>query len=413
MKKKWLVLLYLLFSAGTTLPFFVYSQTSGTVTANTEIDQLNSQIETKKKKIEQIQKSIDAYKAKISETQTQTISLKNQVNLLDNTISQVNLDVQATQEKLETLGLELKGLQLSIAEKTKIIERQKRILAELIRELRREDGKKMIEIMTVYSSLSDFYDRVNYVQTLEHNLGKTAKTLRLAKADLEVKHQTTKETKQDYQEIRTELEDKKLELRSQINYKQELLSETQASEQKYKTLVNSLKAQYQQTENEIGGIETQVRKKLAEQQKKKPEKFDVDSGELSWPVSSRRITAYFHDVTYPYRQVFEHNAIDLVASHGTAVKAAASGYIARAKKCTTAACYSYIMIVHSNGISTVYGHLSALNVSEEEFVTRGDIIGYSGATPGTVGAGPFTTGQHLHFEVRKNGIPVDPLGYLK
>src|SRR3989338_11034890 len=98
MKKKWLVLLYLLFSAGTTLPFFVYSQTSGTVTANTEIDQLNSQIETKKKKIEQIQKSIDAYKAKISETQTQTISLKNQVNPLDNTISQVNLDVQATQE---------------------------------------------------------------------------------------------------------------------------------------------------------------------------------------------------------------------------------------------------------------------------------------------------------------------------
>ncbi len=155
-------------------------------------------------------------------------------------------------------------------------------------------------------------------------------------------------------------------------------------------------------------MERQLRKKL-EAKDALPEGGDLT---FSWPVPSKFITAYFHDPDYPYRHVFEHAAVDIRAAQGTPVRAAASGFVGRARRCSSHLCYSYVLIVHQNKISTVYGHLSAISVNEGDFVAKGDTIGYSGGTPKTVGAGPFVTGAHLHFETRVNGIPVDPLNYL-
>ena len=120
----------------------------------------------------------------------------------------------------------------------------------------------------------------------------------------------------------------------------------------------------------------------------------------------------FHDPDYPYRNILgEHPGWDIRAKQGTTITAAADGYVAK----TTfngSKNYAYIMLIHGNGLATVYGHVSASYVVQDQYVTQGQPIGRTGAMPGSAGAGPFTTGPHLHFEVRLNGIPVDPAGYL-
>ncbi|MBP9760826.1 MAG: peptidoglycan DD-metalloendopeptidase family protein [Candidatus Magasanikbacteria bacterium] len=376
-----------------------------------EIDVLNDKIAEKKEKVKELEKSIAAYNEKINQKRKEAVSLSNQLAILDNRVSQVTLDIEITEEKIDTLELEIESLQLEIADKQGSIDRQQELIGELIRTIHYHDKKKYIEIAAGYSSFSEFYNQVQYIHSVEENLGATVRGIRISKEELQKKESQTTERKLSYEGLKQELENKKKNLGEQLFAKENLLASTHASELTYKTLLGSLKQQYSQIENEITGIEHEIRKKL-ESQNKLQDDVNVGDGQLTWPTPSRYITARFHDPDYPYRHVFEHNAIDIRAAHGTPIKAAASGYIARARRCTVSTCYAYTMIVHAGGISTVYGHMSRITVSEDQFVARGDVIGYTGGTPGTPGAGPFVTGPHLHFEVRLNGIPVDPLRYL-
>lgn len=376
------------------------------------IETLNQKITEKRSRIKQLEESIERVKKDIGKKRLEATSLKNQMGILDNRITQVELDIDLTGEKLETLQLEIDALTISIQEKERIIERQKRIIAELMRALQYEDGKTPIEILAAYDNFSEFYNKLQYLESVERDLAETTRSLKGAKADLEDRQDQTEARKKSYEELNTKLEERKLNLDEQVYAKQNLLAETQSSELVFKTLLGSLRKQYEDIENEITSIEQEVRRRL-EEQKRIDGAFEPEfSGLLLWPAQSRLITTYFHDPEYPFRHVFEHSGLDIRAGQGTPIRAAGSGYIARAKRCSASSCYSYVMIIHSGGISTVYGHLSAISVAEDQFVTRGDIIGNSGGRPGTVGAGPFVTGPHLHFEVRKNGIPVNPLPYV-
>ncbi len=390
-------------------PFLAFGQTSEVVSP--EVKALNDRIAENRKKVEELEAAIANTNKLIATKQTQAGSLKNQLAILDAQKEGVELDIKLTEEKLDTITLELESLTLSIADKEKTLARQKTMIAELVRTLYYEDQKSVIEVMAAYSTFSDFYNRLYYLQTMEEDLGQSVRAMRLIKTDLETKKTQVGERKVAYQTLRETLENQKKDLREQTYSKENLLAETRASEMTYKTLLGNLRKQYQQIENEIVSIERQVRQRLEEQEKLK-QKSEAGDTTFSWPTASRYITAKFRDPGYPYRQVFEHNAIDIRASQGTAVRAAGSGYVGRAKTCTSSSCYSYVMLLHSGGLSTVYGHLSRIVVTADQFVTKGDIIGYSGGTPGTVGAGPFVTGPHLHFEVREEGIPVNPVNFL-
>lgn len=133
---------------------------------------------------------------------------------------------------------------------------------------------------------------------------------------------------------------------------------------------------------------------------------------LGWPTGSKRINYKFHDPKYPFKSTAEHDGLDIEASQGTKVMAAASGIVETVKEGGIGE-YSYVKIRHNDSIATLYGHLSSFMVKQGETVKKGQLIGLSGGKVGTPGAGIYSTGPHLHFGVIEKGDPVDPQKFLK
>lgn len=121
------------------------------------------------------------------------------------------------------------------------------------------------------------------------------------------------------------------------------------------------------------------------------------AGGLSWPVSGE-VTSGFGE-----RWGRMHEGLDIAVPSGTPVRAAAAGTVIEAD--WLGGYGNLVVIDHGNGIATAYGHNSSLAVAAGRQVAQGEIVAYSGSTG-------HSTGPHVHFEVRVNGAPVDPLGYL-
>jgi len=119
-----------------------------------------------------------------------------------------------------------------------------------------------------------------------------------------------------------------------------------------------------------------------------------------WPVEGT-VTSGFG-----YRWGRMHEGIDISVPEGTPIRAAADGTVILEQSEYESGGYgNYTCIDHGGGLSTCYAHQSSFAASVGARVSQGDVIGYSGNTG-------HSTGPHLHFEVRINGAPTDPLGYL-
>ena len=131
-----------------------------------EIDSLQKQINAKKEKIAQLEQSIADFKKKIQEKHLEVVSLGNQLGILDTRVEEITTDIQATQEKLDVLQLQVSQAQLAIDQKYKQITRQKNIVGELVRSLHEQDEKNYIEIVASHDNFSDFYNQLHYTKTV-------------------------------------------------------------------------------------------------------------------------------------------------------------------------------------------------------------------------------------------------------
>ncbi|HNX11024.1 MAG TPA: peptidoglycan DD-metalloendopeptidase family protein [bacterium] len=375
---------------------------------NDQIKTLNGQISGQKQKISDIQAKQQKYLEAISQKQQEQNTLGNELSIINDRLEKANLEIEATELEIDKTNLEIKKLNIDIRSKDEAISKNKEKIASLLKLMYKQDQVSALEILLLNNSLSDFINQLKYLQNTNEEILNSVEDLQTVKDKLEADQQILSDKQTELGKLKAVLDEQQQALAGEQQNKSYVLQETRQSEKQYQLMLQQAKREQQQAEADISNMEKTMREKLAKL--KNGNKLTYDG--LAWPVAKNYISATFHDPDYPYRRsIGEHSGIDIRASYGSTLRAAADGYVARVKF-DGSKNYAYIMIVHANGLSTVYGHVSGVSVKADDYVVQGQAIGRTGGIPGSPGSGPFCTGPHLHFEVRSNGLPVDPLEYL-
>jgi len=203
-------------------------------------------------------------------------------------------------------------------------------------------------------------------------------------------------------------------LQARVEYEKIAILHTEVSEQhqqiastvkKTEVELENIQNDRAKTEQALDELEETSRALEAEirtQQKGHPEEM-LGTGHMIWPVNGPITSGFgwrFHPIL---RKHIFHSGIDIAVPWGTPVRAADSGVILVSG--WQGGYGNFVAINHGRGISTCYGHNSTLLVREGERVVKGQKISLAGSTG-------LSTGPHVHFEVRKDGEPVDPISYL-
>lgn len=352
----------------------------------TELEKKNQEkADDLKDELDAIDAKIKAYKQIVDLKQRQGATLTEQIEGLQAQVAKLELEIDTTTKKINQLEIQIRDLSLRIAEKSILIDRQKRILAELMRVYYNDySGESTPTFLTSSESLlyfkteswtADVSDKVS-------ELLDSVKTLRdgLAKEQAEV---TGKKSEVDA--LYQDLDEKKKSLEATKKSKATLLSKTQAEETKYEGLVDDLQKQRDDIENEIEDLESGL----------STDGLPSSSNTLlAWPVKTVRITQNYGKTSFSKRAYAsgKHNGIDLGGSYGTSIYAAADGKVIGTGNLGKYAYGRWIAIDHGNGMITLYGHLSSVGVSKGDKVEKGEQIGKMGSTG-------YSTGNHLHFTV--------------
>jgi len=345
--------------------------------AQSELDAKQSELDAAESKRGVLSTEIEQYSSDISQLEGEVAALRNREAMVQAELDQVEADLDREHAHLQELRARL--------------DRSVDVLEKRLVAIYKSDSPDVLTVILQSDGYSDLLERYEYLNLIEEQDSDIVNRVR----DL---RNETKDVVARIRAARNEIAAKKAELtRTRVSLESRE-AELEAARSSRQSAVSGIDDNIKKLEGDIGDLEGQIQSQLQSSTTTLPAgPIRSGSGQLIWPVDG--------PVTSPfgYRWGRLHAGIDIGVPSGTPIRAADSGSVALAA--VTGGYGNYTCVDHGGGLSTCYAHQSRYAVSTGDSVNQGEVIGYVGCTGSCFG-------DHLHFEVRVNGQPTDPMGYL-
>lgn len=380
------------------------------------LDSLKEQASTLESQDSALQEQLDAL-------ENQANSKLNEKAVLEQQISVLSAQITNTEALIAEYDAQIADKQVELEEAQAQEEEYYALFCERVRDMEEQGGLSYWSILFGSSSFTDLLDRIVFVSDVmeyDHQMVQSLEAARQAVADAKSALETSQA---EQQAAKAALEEQEAELAADEAAVDAAIAEINSQSDVYASQLEELRAQAADLDAQIAeaqkAYDDEVAKEKAEQEAaQKPSGGGSSSGGSSsggsssgsgrismvWPCGSTRITSNFGYRDSPTAGASSyHQGIDIGASTGTGIYAAASGTVTEASYSSSRG--YYVVISHGSGVSTVYMHCSELYVSAGDKVTQGETIAAVGSTG-------ISTGPHLHFGVIEDGVYVNPRNYV-
>jgi murein DD-endopeptidase MepM/ murein hydrolase activator NlpD len=362
----------------------------------------------------QVDAQIQANQAKLAATRANEERLRSRIADLDNRIGGLETQVGSVSQQLASLQQDLALRRQRLNDLTDLYRLETRRLNQLKAQYKQAVGVLNRRLVAIYespqptsvdfvlgaSSIDDMLDELNFIKLIGKEDRQIADQVKSAKIDMRAHQLRTKRLR-----LKVLGDERALVVRaSQAQDAKDALigarDQLAQTQQQQSSDLSKLSDQDRALADEISqeqAASAQLQTAILSAQQHSSVTSTPSSAGLIWPVSG--------PITSPFGMRWGrlHAGIDIGVGYGTPIHAAASGNVIY---CGWESGYGNLVVIdHGGNLATAYGHQSQIAVSCGEHVDQGQVIGYVGCTG-------HCFGPHLHFEVRINGAPVDPLGYL-
>ncbi len=355
-------------------------------------EQLEAQINDRNSKLREVQLKLDAARGRLNTTSGQRKTLQGEVNRLEAQIDELELGIREDELMVERLGFEISALNNDVTSlRSRMKDKQGTIAALLVQVQKTEAQSPLIKLLST-DTLSDSVLTAHSIAALQDRVRVDLAELRDFQNQVLGKIDSSSEKRAEAEQRALSLSTKKELVADQQASRAQVLARTKSEEAVYQAQVAALAAEQKKIAAEMEALDAALRAQI-----NKANLPTSGKGTLVMPVAGRISQGYgatsFAQTGYAGKW---HNGIDIAAPLGTPIYAAADGTVSAAGNqdayCPRGAYGRFTVISHTNGLTSLYAHQSKQLVAAGSTVTRGQLIGYVGATG-------YATGPHLHFTV--------------